>query len=85
MAMSEAFALEMPSRDAIGFDRARRKADVGRGWIEAVAIGMNLSRWRYPIKKKKGKNLEAKMAAPDVIKELVACGLVCLKATQHSA
>ena len=79
--MGEASALEMPSRGAIGFDRARWKARVGRGWTEAMAIGMRLSTWRYPIKKKKGKILEAKMAAPDVIKELVACGLVCLKAT----
>jgi hypothetical protein len=79
--MSEAFALEMPSRGAIGFDRARWKADVGRGWTEAMAIGLRLSTWRSPIKKKKGKNLESKMAAPDVIKELVACGRVYLKAT----
>jgi hypothetical protein len=83
--MSEAFALEMPSRGAIGFDRARWKADMCRGWTEAMAIGMNLSRSRCPIKKKKGKDLEAKMAAPDVIKELVACGGVYLEATQHGA
>jgi hypothetical protein len=78
--MGEAFALEMPSMGAIGFDRGRWKARVGRCWTEAVAIGMNLSRSRYPIRKKK-ENLEAKVAAPDVIKELVACGWIYLKAT----
>jgi hypothetical protein len=75
--MGEAFALEMPSRGAIGFDRGRWKARVGRCWTEAFALAV-------PHQKKR-ENLEANMAAPDVIKELVACGLVCLKATQHGA